>query len=57
MLQELTMSIRQRGDPELGDLLKRVRTAACTESDLKILQVIIVLSDNKISRIINRPFG
>ena len=57
MLHELTMSMRQRGDPEFGDLLKRVRTASCTESDLKILQVIIVLSDNKISILSNRPCG
>jgi len=42
MLHELTMSMRQRGDPEFGKLLNRVRTASCTQSDLQILQSRVV---------------
>ena len=35
---ELSQSMRQRGDLEFSDILRRVRTATCNENDIQILK-------------------
>ncbi|KAJ8333994.1 hypothetical protein SKAU_G00413130 [Synaphobranchus kaupii] len=45
-MMELTENMRQRDDQEFAQLLMRVRTASCTESDVALLQSRVVSKSN-----------
>ena len=43
---ELDEIMRQRGDSQFAQLLCRVRTATCTEEDIKVLESGVITDDH-----------